>query len=120
MKKRSDCPLNAALEIFGDKWTLLIIRDILFYDKMNFKDLIQSSEGISTNILSRRLKMLQDAGILEKQSSSTSKRMIDYSLTQKGKDLKPVLLVISSWSEKHIADVTKLIISENNCTELIL
>lgn len=108
MKRRSDCPLSSALDVFGDKWTLLIIRDILLNEKMNFKDLIKAREGISTNILSRRLKMLQERGILEKQGSITSKRMIDYSLTQKGKDLRPIILQIIYWSDRYIPGVMKI------------
>lgn len=108
MKKRSACPLSAALDIFGDKWTLLIIRDILLYDKSNFKDLIQSSEGISTNILSRRLKKLQETGILKKQHSKASKKVIDYSLTEKGKDLRPLLVEICLWSDRYIPGLMKV------------
>jgi DNA-binding HxlR family transcriptional regulator len=102
MKKRSNCPLSIGLELIGDKWSLLIIRDILHYEKMNFKDLMISTKGISTSVLSKRLKNLLEKGILKREISKTSKKVIDYSLTSKGKDLQPVITEISQWSKRHM------------------
>ena len=108
MKRRSNCPLSCALEIIGDKWTLLILRDMILRKKKNYKEFIASREGISTNILASRLKLLVDQGILEKTISADNKLIIDYSLTEKGKELGPVILSIAKWGEKHIPQTSML------------
>jgi DNA-binding HxlR family transcriptional regulator len=91
---RSNCPINFVLETFGDKWTLLIVRDLMFKEKRTSGEFLSSAEGISTNILAERLRRLEDAGII----TSTV-----YSLTQKGKDLLPIMLEITAWSAKYDA-----------------
>ncbi|HEX6430563.1 MAG TPA: helix-turn-helix domain-containing protein [Niastella sp.] len=98
---RSDCPLNYGIEIFGDKWTLLIIRDLMFFEKRYFNELLSSAEGIATNLLADRLVMLEKEKIIRKEKDSQHKQKIIYSLTQKGIDLVPVILSIGLWSEKH-------------------
>ncbi len=105
MKKepRSGCSINLALEVFGDKWTLLIIRDILLGDKRHFRDILKSDEKISTNILTSRLNRLEEQGILKKQNDTSHKQKYIYSLTQKGIDLLPVIISMAEWSLKHEA-----------------
>jgi DNA-binding HxlR family transcriptional regulator len=100
---RSDCPINIALEIFGDKWSLLVVRDIIFADKIAYNEFLDSKEKIATNILSNRLKMLEEAGIIQKRHDSTrkTKTKFVYLLTPMGIDLIPTLVEIMLWSEKH-------------------
>ena len=104
MKKnelRSDCPINYALEYLGDKWTLLVIRDIVFEGKKFYKEFLASQEGIATNILSDRLKRLENIGIIESRVYEKQRTQKMYSLTEKGKDLIPILEEIILWSSKH-------------------
>lgn len=98
---RSNCPVSYALDFFGDKWTLLIIRDIAFEQKRFFKDFHNSNEGIATNILSDRLKKLEDRGVVKSAVYEQKKSKKEYFLTQKGKDLIPVLLEMMVWSFEH-------------------
>lgn len=100
---RSDCPLNYGIEIFGDKWTLLIIRDLMFFGKRYYNEFLTSAEGIATNLLADRLTMLEKEKIIRKQKDSQHKQKIVYTLTEKGIDLLPVILCIGLWSEKHAA-----------------
>jgi len=107
MKKielRSDCPISYALDFFGDKWTLLIIRDLMFEGKKFYKDFLNSKEGIATNVLSNRLKKLQQNGIIESRVYEKLRTQKVYSLTQKGKDLIPVLVEIMVWSAQYGGD----------------
>lgn len=99
---RSACPISAALEILGDKWSLLIIRDLLFAGRKQFREFLSASEGISTNILSQRLKDLEAGGIVEKRPYQDSPIRYDYILTRKGQELRPLLLEMISWGSKHI------------------
>src|SRR5687768_10629590 len=101
VKKRSDCPISSALDIFGDKWSLLIIRDIAFSNKTAYGDFVQSDEKIATNILADRLAILEWAGIILKEDHPEKKSKFVYKLTQKGIDLIPILLEIILWSDKY-------------------
>lgn len=98
---RSDCPLNFGLEIFGDKWSLLIIRDLMFFGKRYYNEFLSSAECISTNILAERLAMLEHEKIIKKQKDPAHKQKLIYSLTEKGIDLAPVIINIGLWSEKY-------------------
>lgn len=98
---RSGCPVSLGLDIFGDKWTLLIVRDLMFRDKRHFREILGSDEHIATNILTDRLKMLLDEGIITKTEDPSHKQKVVYSLTEKGIDLLPILVQISNWSYKH-------------------
>lgn len=102
---RSDCPVNFALEIFGDKWSLLIIRDIIRYHKQTYGEFLKSDEKISSNILADRLQRLVQVGILKKTLDKTDKRRDIYKLTQKGIDLYPVMLEIILWGIKYYPEV---------------
>ena len=100
-KKRSDCPVSQALDVFGDKWSLLIIRDLMFGNKCTYNDFLKSDERIATNILASRLKGLEENGIIEKTAHPDSKAKILYRLTIKGIDLLPILMEIYIWSDKY-------------------
>ncbi len=99
---RSGCPINLGLEVFGDKWTLLIIRDLMFAGKRHFREFLASAEGISTNILSDRLAMLVDAGIITRADDPEHRLKAIYSLTEKGIELLPILAQISRWSRRYM------------------
>lgn len=111
-KKRSECPLSCSLDIFGDKWSLLIIRDLMFENKCTYNDFLKSQEGIATNILASRLKELEENGIIEKSAHPDSKAKNLYRLTSKGIDLLPILIEVYIWSDKYFtipADVKEVI-----------
>ena len=98
---RSHCSVNYGLEIFGDKWSLLIVRDIVFAGKKTYGEFLKSEEGFATNVLASRLAFLEEQGILFKTPSSADRRQGFYALTEKGLDLIPILLNIVLWSAKH-------------------
>ena len=98
---RSACPISTALDIFGDKWSLLIIRDMLFKGKDTYGSFLVSEEKIATNILADRLALLECSGIISKHDHPGSKIKVLYKLTPKGIDLIPVLVEIIMWSEKY-------------------
>lgn len=99
---RSGCPINLGLEVFGDKWTLLIIRDVMFGGKRHFREFLASDEGISSNILADRLAMLVGTGILTRAEDPSHRLKAIYSLTQKGIDLLPIIAQISRWSRTYM------------------
>jgi len=101
-KLRSNCPVNFGLETFGDKWSLLIVRDIVFWGKKSYGDFLRSDEGIATNILASRLIQLEEQGIIRRQQHPSDKRKDLYSLTEKGLELIPLLVEIVAWSGKLI------------------
>jgi DNA-binding HxlR family transcriptional regulator len=97
---RSHCPVNFGLEIFGDRWTLLILRDIVFRGKRTYGEFLKSEEGFATNILAARLCLLVEEGILRREDSPDGRKDI-YSPTEKGLDLIPLLFEMVLWSAKH-------------------
>lgn len=101
---RCKCPITSALDIVGDKWSLVVIKQMLFEEKATFKDFVESQESIATNILSVRLKMLEDFGIVNKQKLPTNKKTNIYTLTEKGLSLTPVLVELMLWSRDHIQE----------------
>ncbi len=100
-QRRSDCPINFALEMFGDPWSLLIIRDIVYFGKKTYGEFLASEEGMATNILASRLAHLEQQGLLVKKLSEQDKRKEEYVLTEKGLDLIPILVEIANWSAQH-------------------
>ncbi|MBS1656796.1 MAG: helix-turn-helix transcriptional regulator [Bacteroidetes bacterium] len=101
-QKRSECPLSCSLDMWGDKWSLLIIRDMMFYNKSTYGDFLKSEEGIATNILSARLLALEENEIIEKVDNPGTKARVFYKLTQKGIELFPILVEIHLWAEKYL------------------
>jgi DNA-binding HxlR family transcriptional regulator len=107
MPPRSYCPINLGLEVFGDAWTLLVLRDLMFGGKRHFRELLDSDEGISSNILADRLKRLVDRGILTKRDDPTHKQKAIYSLTDRGIALLPILLQVGAWSRVHLPEARR-------------
>lgn len=100
-QRRSGCPISIALELLGDAWSLLIVRDLMFKDRRTYNDFLTGGEGIASNILADRLRKLEDAGILEKHRDASDARRFVYRLTPKGIDLAPVLVELVIWSARH-------------------
>jgi DNA-binding HxlR family transcriptional regulator len=100
---RSHCPVNYGLEAFGDRWALLILRDIVFRGKRTYGDFLSSEEGFATNILASRLEHLIENGILQRENHEKDGRKDIYSLTEKGLDLVPMLFEMVVWSAKYDA-----------------
>jgi DNA-binding HxlR family transcriptional regulator len=100
--RRSSCPIACSLDLIGDRWTLLVIRDMMFLGKQRFEEFLESDEGISTNILSDRLKYLEQIGLVEKQPYSNHARRMNYKLTERGESLRPVLKAITVWGLRHL------------------
>lgn len=99
--RRSDCPISIALELLGDTWSLLIVRDMLFMGSTTYNDFLNAGEGIATNVLADRLQRLECGGIVEKNRDATDARKFIYGLTDKGLALAPVLLELILWSASH-------------------
>jgi DNA-binding HxlR family transcriptional regulator len=99
--RKSDCPIHFALEVFGDAWTLLIIRDLMFKGRTTYTDFLRAEEGIATNVLADRLLRLEEDGLVEKDGGGERLGARSYRLTAKGIDLLPVMLDIIAWSAKH-------------------
>jgi DNA-binding HxlR family transcriptional regulator len=101
INRRSECPISYTLDIFGDKWTLLIIRDLLFYGKDSFSEFLCSDEKIATNILTDRLNVLLQQGFVTKHTSPTNKSKFLYRPTEKAIEMIPILSEIMLWAEKY-------------------
>ena len=97
----NQCPIRYGLGVFGDRWSLLIVRDMMFRGSTRFRDFVDADEGISTNVLSDRLSRLEAQQIISRQRDPANGRQVLYELTDKGKDLLPVMLAIFAWAEKH-------------------
>jgi len=100
-KPRSGCPLNVSVEILGDRWSLLIIRDMMLRGFRSYTQFLESSEHIATNILAHRLKKLEEYGIIATQQDPLDGRKLIYTLTEKGMDLAPVLTEMVLWAAAH-------------------
>jgi DNA-binding HxlR family transcriptional regulator len=99
---RSLCPINLSLEIFGDSWTLLILRDMIFGGRRHFRELLQNQEGIASNILADRLHRLVERGVLTRAGDPTHKQKAIYSLTESGIALVPVFAAIGAWGSTYL------------------
>jgi len=100
-KHRSGCPVNVSLEVLGDRWSLLIVRDLMVRGFRTFREFQESGEGIATNILADRLQKLQAAGIISAEGEAADGRKVNYRLTEKGIDLAPVVLELLIWGARH-------------------
>jgi DNA-binding HxlR family transcriptional regulator len=96
--RRSDCPINFALQTFGDAWSLLVIRDLMFTERRTYSDFLGAEEGMATNILANRLVRLRRAGLIARSGRGKGAR---YGLTEKGLDLLPAMLQVIAWSARH-------------------
>jgi DNA-binding HxlR family transcriptional regulator len=101
---RSQCPIACSLDLIGDRWTLLVIRDMMFFGKQRFEEFLESPEGISTNILANRLKSLEALDLVEKQPYGNHARRMNYQLTERGKSLRPVLKSMIVWGLRNVPD----------------
>ena len=102
-QRKSDCPVHFALEVFGDAWTLLIVRDLMFKGRRTYGEFISAEEGIATNVLADRLVRLEQDGIVAKAPDPVRRGGFRYRLTPKGIDLLPIMVEIIVWSAKHDA-----------------
>lgn len=108
---RSGCPINLALEVLGDRWSLVIIRDMMFGNRRHFRVLLRESmEGIASNILADRLKRLESAGLLSRAPDPSHKQKTLYSLTEKAIQLLPLLVTMGAWGRAHLAVTPELAI----------
>lgn len=101
-KFRSSCLIASALDLIGDKWSLLIIRDMLLHQKKTFKEMAGSEEGVATNLLSSRLKLLESLDVITKRKLPENRKENIYLLTEKGIGLAPLILEIVIWSDKYV------------------
>lgn len=104
MNRRSPCPIACTLDLIGDKWTLLVLRDILFFQKTKFDEFLDSPEKISTNILTDRLHKLEGAGLVEKAPYSNHRLRMAYTATEKGKSLAPILKQLVEWGKQNLEE----------------
>jgi DNA-binding HxlR family transcriptional regulator len=104
---RSPCPIAGALDLLGDRWTLLIVRDLLLYDKRRFADFLSSPERIATNILADRLERLERCGLAERRPSADHAARGEYHPTARGWDLAPVLRELIRWAQRHVPGTAK-------------
>jgi DNA-binding HxlR family transcriptional regulator len=100
---RSGCPINLTLEVLGDKWSLIVVRDMMFGNRRHFRELLtQNEEGIASNILADRLKRLMEEGVISRRDDPSHKQKAVYSLTEKGIELLPVFAMIGAWGRKWL------------------
>jgi DNA-binding HxlR family transcriptional regulator len=113
-RRRSDCPISSALDLLGDKWSLLVMRDVLLRGKSHYREFLASEEGIATNILADRLSRLEAAGLLERTGGEPRSGRQSYRATAKGEDLIPLLLQMMLWSAAHdpLAAVPRALIAK--------
>ncbi|MFD1080664.1 winged helix-turn-helix transcriptional regulator [Micromonospora andamanensis] len=105
---RSDCAIAGTLDLIGDRWSLLIVRDLLFRGELRFADLAASAEGMPTNTLTDRLRRLEECGILVRRPYSERPPRYEYRLTDRGRDLAPVLDSIATWGTTHLPGTRRL------------
>lgn len=110
-KFRCNCPFTSALDILGDKWILVIIKQMLIEGKETFKDFIESDEAIATNILSAKLKFLEEIGLIIKTQRPDNKKTNLYLLTEKGLSLTPILIELAIWSDMNLRDLHPTIVN---------
>lgn len=101
MTRRSECPISFALDVFGDRWSLLVVRDMVLYGHRHFRDFQAADEGIATNILASRLSRLVEQGVITKARDPEHGSRRVYTITAKGLDLLPVLIEMIVWSARH-------------------
>ena len=103
--RRSNCAIATALDVFGDKWTLLLVRDIGIFGRHRYKELQQSKESIPSNILASRLKYLQETGLIRKIPYQSNPPRYDYHLTEAGEELLPIARAMAHWSANHVTGI---------------
>ena len=111
IKFKCNCPFTSALNVVGDKWLLIIVKQMLIEGKETFKDFTEADEAIATNILTVKLKFLEEVGIIIKTQRPDNKKTSLYLLTDKGLALTPVLVELAFWSDKHLRDIHPTIVN---------
>lgn len=102
LDNRSGCPINLTMEILGDRWSLIVLRDMMFGNRRHFRELLENSmEGIASNILSARLKRLVDAGLLSRSDDPSHRQKVIYSLTEPAIQLVPIMATVGAWGRRH-------------------
>jgi DNA-binding HxlR family transcriptional regulator len=104
---RSTCPISTGLEIVGDRWTLLVVRDMMFAGKRHFREFLQSEEGVSSNVLADRLAMLVERGLVTRADDPAHAQKAIYSLTEQGISLLPVIASLSRWTQVHFPETQR-------------
>jgi DNA-binding HxlR family transcriptional regulator len=104
---RCDCPITSALDLSGDKWMSVIVKQMLLDGKQTFKDFTESEEAIATNILSSKLKLLEALGIITKSKLPNNKKANLYQLTERGLALAPIIVELAIWSDENLRDLHK-------------
>jgi len=102
-KRQTGCPIAFGLDVFGDRWSLLVIRDLMLNHRKTYREFLEAGEGVATNILADRLKHLEAEGIIAKSRNPDNRRSFLYTLTEKGRDLAPIIIEIVQWSGKYDA-----------------
>ena len=115
---RCDCPITSALDVLGDRWMLVIVKQMLLEDAMTFKDFVESPEAIATNILTSKLRVLEEHGIVRKMKLPNNRKTNLYVLTESGLALTPLIVELASWSDRHLRDLNPAIV-DNEATELL-
>ncbi|SRR6056297_95505 len=110
-KFRCNCPFTSALDILGDKWMMVIVKQMLIEDKQTFKDFTESDEAIATNILTTKLKSLEESGIVIKTKLPNNKKSNVYLLTEKGLALTPIIVELGIWSDNYLRDLNPTIVN---------
>jgi len=110
-KFRCNCPFTSALDIIGDKWMLVIVKQMLIENKQTFKDFTESDEGIATNILTAKLKQLEEFGIIIKTKLPNNKKSNIYLLTEKGLAMIPIIIELGIWSDNHLRELNPTMVS---------
>ena len=101
---RSVCPISSALDVLGDKWSLLIVRDLIVHGPRTYSELLKSPEHISTNILAARLDLLVSLNLIQRINPHASERNNAFQLTESGKELRPILIALGVWAQVHLKD----------------
>ena len=118
IENRSGCPINLALEVLGDRWSLIVLRDIMFGNRRRFRELLtRSEEGIASNILAARLKRLVEAGVLSRRGDPAHRQRGIYSLTEKAIQLVPVLVQLGAWGRRHLPASPELAVRQQAMEE---
>jgi DNA-binding HxlR family transcriptional regulator len=115
---RCDCPITSALDVLGDRWMLVVVKQMLIEDAMTFKDFVESPEAIATNILTSKLRVLEEHGIVRKMKLPNNRKTNLYVLTESGLALTTLIVELASWSDQHLRDLNPAIV-DNEAVEFL-
>ena len=115
---RCDCPITSALDVLGDRWMLVIVKQMLIEDAMTFKDFVESTEAIATNILTSKLRVLEEHGIVRKMKLPNNRKTNLYVLTESGLSLTPIIVELALWSDRYLRELNPAI-ADNEAIELL-